>query len=333
VGSLAQALARSEGSLVSCDESMSASEEVVTSDDNNMMSGEERERERESEHNSGSNSNNNIYYSSDEFDSHSGTHAVLTSRLRRKRVSRSRGGAFRDKKMKKRLYINAYSTEIDIQSVLDSIGTLNETWYSTSLSDVLYLSLTPHVKSVSGVEPAFDYSSQEVFIFEFGAVIAWGFSLRSANLKSILKLIQRSARKEPSLTIVEDEMGYVISPAIWTSTSASGMLSRYRQSQDEPTPASTSLRPRSNHRHRKNRVNDDINREVSISDEVITLHKNSTMNIRLSVSYAVAQSIIVSAFEDSVASKIQEYRYIPAVLAKEGQIKLRYVLCLSIIIA
>ena len=79
-------------------------------------------------------------------------------------------------------------------------------------------------------------------------------------------------------------------------------------------------------RHRKNSINNDISdqkKEVSILDDVITLSKNSTMNIRLSVSYAVAQSIIVSAFEDSVANKIQEYRHIPAVLAKEGQIKLR----------
>lgn len=312
----------------------------------------------------------NIYYSSDEFDSNSGSHAVLTSRLRRKRVSRSKGGLFRDKKKKKRLYINAYSSEIDIQSLLGSISSLNEKWYSSCFSDVLYLSLTTRHKSgtgsVSAPEPAFDYNSQEVFIFEFGAVIAWGFSLRSVNLKNILKLIRKSASKEPSLTIVEDEMGYVISSGGPSAASlarhSSSLLQQPSEQQhyieqrqtDEkqvqiqpehlkwypilpqqqpsaPAPPAPTPSTRSRtHRHRQIRhhntnatSNSDFHKEVSISDEVITLCKHSTVNTRLSVSYAVAQSIIVSAFEDTVANKIEEYRYIPTVLASEGQIKLR----------
>ena len=265
----------------------------------------------------------NTYYTSDEFESNSNRHGVLlTSRLRRKRISRSKGGAFGDQKKKKRLYINAYSSEIDIQSLSENIGNLDEKWYSICLADVLYLSLTPRTASVSPAisttEQVFDYNSQEVFIFEFGAVIAWGFSLNSLNLKNILKMIQKSPRKEP-LTIAEDEMGYIIASSIPTRSLSTGSFSSPASSPMCPSSSASSSPPST-----QQEQGTSLPKEVSILDEVITLSKTSTMNIRLSVSYAVAQSIIVSAFEDAVANKGQEYRYIPTVLAKEGRIKLRY---------
>ena len=256
--------------------------------------------------------------SSDEFESDSRRRvAVPTSRLRRKRISRSKGGAFGDQKNKKRLYIIAYSSEIDIQGLSGSIGQLNVKWYSKCMADVLYLSLIPHDDRT---EPSFDYNSQEVFIFEFGAMVAWGFSLKSINLKNIMNMIRKTSLKDPLLTMVEDEMGYVLlsTPAIPWSPQMSPIS-------PSETPHSGQLTPED-----KKDCNFDKSEgidDVTISDEVITLNKKSKMVIRLSVSYAVAQSIIVSAFEDDVANKIQEYKYIPTVLAKDGFIKLRLFKC------
>ena len=270
-------------------------------------------------------------YSSDEFEFPTGRSVSsqpkrldMTSRLRRRTISRSRGGAFGERKKKKRLYVNAFSSGIDLQGLLeegvgalqqqeeqeeheerrDSSGGRQFCWHYQLMADVLHLSQSvahedaiasssssssssssfpdPISSPSSSPKVTFDYSSQEVFIFEFGAVIAWGFSLKSRNLRRILSIIQRYPRKEQS-TYVEDEMGYVISSDYGPEES----------------------------------------KKVTISDDVITLSKYSSLTTRLSASYAIAQSIIVSAFEEVVANKIQEFKYIPRRLAEVGQIKLR----------
>lgn len=228
----------------------------------------------------------------------------------RKRISRSKG-AVSDQK-KKRLLIRAYSSEIDLQQLLVSIGDMNDMWQSTCLPDVLCLSLLPPVEREIREADAFDYTSQEIFVFEFGAVVSWGCT--AVNLRNILKIIQTTTS-----TSVEDEMGYVIA-----SQSSSRSPSQYYPTgiNHRTSPISTSQTYSSDCGDREAHHPAE---GATVLDDTIFLPADSSRNIRLSVSYAIAQSIVLSAFEESVAVLVEAHKYIPTVLAKEGHIKLRWV--------
>ena len=61
---------------------------------------------------------------------------------------------------------------------------------------------------------------------------------------------------------------------------------------------------------------------ITIANDVLTLPEDSPAKQRLSVSFAIAQSAILSIFESRIDRKIVEYKYIPEVMAKHGRIHL-----------
>mmetsp|Transcript_19426 Transcript_19426/g.32944 ORF Transcript_19426/g.32944 Transcript_19426/m.32944 type:complete len:265 (+) Transcript_19426:207-1001(+) len=61
---------------------------------------------------------------------------------------------------------------------------------------------------------------------------------------------------------------------------------------------------------------------VSVANDVISLPPNAVVKQRLSVSFAIAQSTILSIFEARVEKKTEEYKYIPETLASSGAVHL-----------
>ena len=62
--------------------------------------------------------------------------------------------------------------------------------------------------------------------------------------------------------------------------------------------------------------------DISIANDVITLPSRCEVKERLAVSFAVAQSTILSIFEARVENKIEEYKFIPETLATSGKVEL-----------
>ena len=62
--------------------------------------------------------------------------------------------------------------------------------------------------------------------------------------------------------------------------------------------------------------------DISIANDVITLPSRCEVKERLAVSFAVAQSTILSIFEARVENKIVEYKFIPETLATSGKVEL-----------
>ena len=62
--------------------------------------------------------------------------------------------------------------------------------------------------------------------------------------------------------------------------------------------------------------------DISIANDVITLPSRCEVKERLAVSFAVAQSTILSIFEARVENKIEEYKFIPETLANSGKVEL-----------
>ena len=62
--------------------------------------------------------------------------------------------------------------------------------------------------------------------------------------------------------------------------------------------------------------------DISIANDVITLPPLTTVKERLAVSFAIAQSAVLTIFEARVEKKTEEYKYIPEVLAQSGKVDL-----------
>jgi len=61
---------------------------------------------------------------------------------------------------------------------------------------------------------------------------------------------------------------------------------------------------------------------ITIANDVISVPENSSVKSRLAVSFAIAQSAVLAVFEARIECKIEEYKYIPETLAKNGKVKL-----------
>ena len=61
---------------------------------------------------------------------------------------------------------------------------------------------------------------------------------------------------------------------------------------------------------------------ITIANDVISVPENSSVKSRLAVSFAIAQSAVLAVFEARIERKIEEYKYIPETLAKNGKVRL-----------
>lgn len=61
---------------------------------------------------------------------------------------------------------------------------------------------------------------------------------------------------------------------------------------------------------------------ITIANDVILLPEHTSVQSRLAVSFAIAQSAVLSIFEDRIEQKIGEYKFIPEELASTGRVQL-----------
>jgi uncharacterized Rmd1/YagE family protein len=61
---------------------------------------------------------------------------------------------------------------------------------------------------------------------------------------------------------------------------------------------------------------------ITIANDVIMLPENTSVQSRLAVSFAIAQSTVLSIFEARIEEKIDEYKFIPEELADSGRVNL-----------
>jgi uncharacterized Rmd1/YagE family protein len=248
--------------------------------------------------------------------------SIVTGRMRKRQVARSKGGEFRSHRQKRRLYCCCISPMIKIQELYNHLAreifSSKSIWAVSILGDVLILSKARDEKRGHVYESTNDISvplsgaidivhpdNQTVFIFEFGAVVFWGFS--NGEERNLLSLFRRFTDPDQ---LFEGNM--------------------FHKGEDDMAFVSSSKRP-----------------EVSISNDVIVLPSRSTAlplpgtfspshssapidslspsvtyELLLSVSYAIAQSAVVSIFEHRIEMKITEYKFIPETLAHGDTIDL-----------
>lgn len=121
--------------------------------------------------------------------------------------------------------------------------------------------------------------TQEVFIFEFGSAVFWGFSRgeEAAILRTIRKFVIKGTVEPGEFEDCEDDMAFVTSPNV---------------------------------------------DNITIGNDVIILPDETLAKQRLALSYAIAQSTVLSIFEARIEKKMEDYKYIPETLAAVGSIHL-----------
>ena len=204
-----------------------------------------------------------------------------------------------------------------------------------------------------------DPRHKEVVVFEFGAVVLWGFSVGEESV--LLQTIKDFAADGQSLvtsefTASEDDMAFIThsqrqrqrsqqlvagrqvggSSSSSSSSSDSGSDSgsggaRRRGGETPRTTRDDGEEGNNSHdddydSHRKSHSsnseeNVDLN-SISIANDVISFPEKTCREHRLAVSYAIAQSSIVAIFEERIMQKVAEYKFIPETLASVGKIEL-----------
>lgn len=124
-----------------------------------------------------------------------------------------------------------------------------------------------------------NYGGKEIFIFEFGAIVFWGYQQSEVDvlLDLAMEYIVKGRLSEAEFEAGEDDMAFV-----------------------------TSFEAES----------------ITIANDVIVLPDRTTVKSRLAVSFAIAQSSVLSIFEARIETKIEAYKYIPETLAQLGRVKL-----------
>jgi uncharacterized Rmd1/YagE family protein len=248
-------------------------------------------------------------YSSDEFESGPSYNAqqFITGRMRKKHAARSRGGEFQSKRQKRRIYFCCVASEIIIQELYEhfmkGIAAAQADWTVGLYGDVLYL-----FKQARGASSPTAFSGAE--------------SPPDSDTNSVkMKLKNTISMHDPSTrAIFIFEFGVVV---FWGFSSGEEnaflrsirkcsqkhdvyLGSTYAAGEDEMAYISS--------RHHGN---------VLVAGDVISLPETSTTHEQLvSVSYAIAQSSIVSIFEHRIESKVSEYQYIPHALSQGQPINL-----------
>ena len=126
--------------------------------------------------------------------------------------------------------------------------------------------------------------SKEVFVFDFGAIVFWGFSLGEEN--GVLNFIR-------SFTLAEDKF----------------TAEEFEKSEDDMAFVTSPSSP-------------DGNDAVSIANDVFSLPEETTVKQRLAISFAIAQSSVLAIFEARIEKKVADFRYIPETFARDGKISL-----------
>mmetsp|Transcript_1169 Transcript_1169/g.1899 ORF Transcript_1169/g.1899 Transcript_1169/m.1899 type:complete len:426 (+) Transcript_1169:137-1414(+) len=228
-----------------------------------------------------------------------------TGRQRKKQTARTKGGEFEAQRKKRRIYFCCVATEIHLQDLYEhiSIAIVNSksTWKTKRYGDALCISRIPSRKTGGDIEEdttwvnsqppptnsdlamkISDPGNQEIYVFEFGAVVFWGFAKGEEvfMLDIVRDFVKQGKVNDDEFASGEDDMAFI-------------------------TSDDYESHPR-----------------IAIANDVITLPETTNAKQRLSVSVAIAQSSVISIFEDRIERKVEEYKFIPETLARVGKIDL-----------
>lgn len=121
----------------------------------------------------------------------------------------------------------------------------------------------------------FGKRNKDLFIFEYGVIVMWGFSKREERM-FLLELAKFENEKLADEDVQKEEFNYYITQ---------------------------SYQPR-------------------IYNDFITLRDDSNFMIKLSVSYAISQSVKISLFEELVDNTIEDTQDIPQQISQTGKVKM-----------
>jgi uncharacterized Rmd1/YagE family protein len=243
--------------------------------------------------------------------------------MRKRHVARSKGGEFRSHRQKRRLYTCCIAPTIKIQELYHHLArdifSSKSIWTVSILGDVLILSKCRDVERSHDYDTAEDISvplfgsinivhpeNQTVFIFEFGAVVFWGFS--NGEEKHLLGVFRRFVDEElifhgAKFQKGEDDMAFVSSAKRSHVAISNDVIILPSVTHEIPSHSSPT-------------------HSLPHSSSLVTETPAVTYLLLLSVSFAIAQSAVVSIFEHRIEMKITEYKFIPETLARGELINL-----------
>jgi uncharacterized Rmd1/YagE family protein len=256
--------------------------------------------------------------------------SIVTGRMRKRHVARSKGGEFRSHRQKRRLYCCCIGPMVKIQELYNHLAreifSSKSIWAVSILGDVLILSKARDEKRAQDYESPNDISvplsgaidivhpdNQTVFIFEFGAVVFWGFS--NGEERNLLGVFRRFTDPDQLFDGAkfqkgEDDMAFVSSSKrVEVSISNDVIVLPSVSSTVLLPPSGTSFSP-------------PLGSDGRGGGNASLLSPIVTYELLLSVSYAIAQSAVVSVFEHRIEQKITEYKFIPETLARGDTIDL-----------
>ena len=184
----------------------------------------------------------------------------FSSRQRKKIAARSKGGEFQSKRRKRRVNFCCISSEINVEPLLDHLTAANDLifgWKFHLYNDVLHLykAGTPESLPIQ-IKPPLDIlnnntedghsmllgdekaiatlpenslvavDSKEVFVFDFGAAVFWGFSRgeEAGFLKTIRMFVTKGMVDANEFPSGEDDMAFVTSPDEGSITVANDVI-------------------------------------------------------------------------------------------------------------
>jgi uncharacterized Rmd1/YagE family protein len=292
-----------------------------------------------------------------------------TGRHRKKIASRAKGGIFRSRKSKRRIYSCCLGSEIDtgrLQEYLNAVAAdpnspARHKWRSKLYTDTLHLyremppdafpspgtpsaaaypntptsvsssvaGFSPHravdatdtlgrnlganasatatSSSLSATAAQFDLGDgvtrrevhdlsvkfydphvSEVFVFEFGAVVCWGFWRGEERdlLNRIAEFVTQGKIAPAAVQDNEDDVAFIVTP---------------------PAPVLSPGVPAA---------------DISISSDVLQLSEMTTTEQRLAISFAMGQSCVLAVFEAQIEMKIPKYNSLPQTLSRFGKVSM-----------
>jgi len=254
--------------------------------------------------------------------------AHRTGRQRRKNVARSKGQKPGPTQSKRRVSVSRIGDEIDIEKLFDNIESAQYKDWSRSMygGEVIRLFKAGAPPSVSSLEKAgnrsggelkdldtsishhrqewyiekeeekeddldegiWNVGAKEVFIFEFGVAVFWGFPMGGTEETTLLTTFRK----------------YETSTGTGDITKSKGLG---KTADDDADDDMAFLLDRSL-------------TETLVYNDIIYLHKDSA-KMRLALSYGIAQSAVLAVFEQRVEETMDAYKYIPEELASTGRVQ------------
>ena len=223
-----------------------------------------------------------------------------TGRQRKKQTARTKGGEFQSQRAKRRIYFCGIGSEIDIQQLLEFLVQLSPqhrtNWNAKQYGDAICLT-----RNTSGGPVPIDtrHNSDDVPLLS-----ATDHKLSEPNYQEVYifefgVVVFWGVSPGEEQTILNYARNFVKHGKVNDAEFESG--------EDDMAFVIS--------------ADEDVT-NMTIANDVLTLPEDTDIKQRLSISFAIAQSSVVSIFEERIDRKVEEYKFIPEALARVGKVSL-----------